>query len=103
MEIKLLLDKEKVLLEKKRKIQMRYIFEFDSFNTKINEIKIGRNNIYQIEENPKNVLYELNQIYDKIEKIDPEYAFIRRGKSFPLDKIQDVLSVKRNVILIEYF
>jgi len=102
-QMKLLLNKEKVLLEKKRKIQMRNIF--DSFNTGINWTKTERNNIlYQVEDNPKNVLHELDQIYDKIEKIDAEYAFVRRGRSFPLYKIQDVISEKRNVIiLVEYF
>ncbi|HWQ96211.1 MAG TPA: CHAT domain-containing protein [Candidatus Methylomirabilis sp.] len=49
------------------------------------------------------ILEELNKIYNKIEKIDSEYVFIRRRKSISLSKIRELLSQKRNAILVEYF
>ena len=50
------------------------------------------------------VLKQLNEIYDKIENIDPEYVSLRRAKIISLNEIQNMLSYKgRGAVLVEYF
>jgi len=47
---------------------------------------------------------ELDYIYNEIEKIDPDYVFIRRGKPLSLVGLLDTLSLQRKkTVLIEYF
>ena len=87
-ELKLLLDDEENYLSKLRGIQTRHLRETSS--------SIGVGEVDQI-------LDELNKIYDKIENFDPEYVFIRRKKPLSLSKIQEILSHKRNSVLVEYF
>jgi CHAT domain-containing protein/Tfp pilus assembly protein PilF len=51
-----------------------------------------------------NILEELNLIYGKIEKLDPEYVFTRRGKPLSFIELKDVLtSQRKDMVLIEYF
>ncbi|MGD2249457.1 MAG: CHAT domain-containing tetratricopeptide repeat protein, partial [Candidatus Methanofastidiosia archaeon] len=46
----------------------------------------------------------LHHIYDKIEKFDPEYVFMRRGTPSTVNEIQKILSLqRRDIVLIEYF
>ena len=47
---------------------------------------------------------KLNQIYNKLEKLDPEYVFARRAKPLTLEGIQGILnSLKKETVLLEYF
>jgi CHAT domain-containing protein len=46
----------------------------------------------------------LDQIYNQIEEIDPQYAYIRKGSPLTFKGIQNLLcQQKRNAILVEYF
>ena len=88
-ELGLLLEEEKKYLIKLREIQMRYL--------KKSRIIVDPSEL-------ERVMKHLNEIYDKIEKIDPEYVSLRRAKPFSLDRIQKILLRKEvNVVLIEYF
>ena len=87
-ELKSLLDAEENYLFKLREIQTRHLRKTSS--------SLGLGDVDRI-------LDELNEIYDNIEKLDPEYVFIRKGKSISLSKIQEILSQKRNAVLVEYF
>jgi CHAT domain-containing protein len=87
-ELKLLLDSEEIHLAKLREIQIRHL----------------RKTYSSVEPGEIDRIFEkLNEIYDKIEKFDSEYVFIRRGKPLSLSKIQEILSQKRNAIIVEYF
>jgi len=49
-------------------------------------------------------LMNLNLIYEEVEKLDPEYVFMRRGKPLSFEMMLDTLSSqKREMTLIEYF
>ena len=90
-ELKLLLDDEETYLARLREIQTRHL------RSRQAKVSVEPGEIERIYEN-------LNQIYDKIEKYDPEYVFTRRGKPLSLNKIQNMLSSqKRDSVLIEYF
>lgn len=49
------------------------------------------------------LITEMNKIYDKIEKIDPKYVYLRRGNPTDIEKIQNFLEQKAKSIMIEYF
>jgi CHAT domain-containing protein/tetratricopeptide (TPR) repeat protein len=83
-----LLEKEGKALSNLRKIQMRHLQKTSNL--------VGFGEI-------DNIQSELKDVYDEIEKIDPEYVFIRNGKPISLNKIQKILSAKGNSILVEYF
>ena len=83
-----LLDDEENYLSKLREIQTRHL--------RITSSSVGIGEVDRI-------LYELDKIYDEIEKFDPEYVFIRKKKPISLSKIQEILSHKRNSVLVEYF
>ncbi len=88
-ELKLLLNEEEKYLTKLREIQIRHLRQ--------TKVRVEPGEVEGIFEN-------LNRIYDKIEKFDPEYAFMRRAKPLSLDKLQEMLSSQKgNVVLIEYF
>lgn len=47
---------------------------------------------------------ELNKLYDQIEKIQPEYVDIRRGKPLPINGINDMLkNQSKKIALVEYY
>jgi CHAT domain-containing protein len=86
-ELQSLLDEEKNYLDQIQAIRINYSKNIFSKPREIQQIRKG-----------------LEKTYNKIDKVDPEYAFIRRGKSLSLDKIQLMLrSDGKNVVLIEYF
>ena len=85
---KMLIEKEQSILSQLRAIQLSPLEP---------ELKSNRN----IDINK--VLLELNSIYKEIEKIDPEYVFIRQGNPLSLNKIQNILSHKERCIIVEYF
>jgi len=88
-ELKSLLDKEETCLVKLRELQTRHLRQ-DNIVLEPGEIE--------------KTLKKLNLIYSKIEEIDPEYVFTRRGKPMSFDKLQDTLSLqKKDTVLIEYF
>jgi CHAT domain-containing protein len=88
-ELELLLDEEESHLARMREIQMRHLRQ--------SQIRVEPGEVERIHEN-------LNQIYDKIENIDPEYVYVRRGRPLSLDELRDMLpQQKRDVVLIEYF
>ncbi len=88
-ELKSLLDREEMYLVRLREIQLRHLRDTKSA-TEPGEID-------KIHE-------KLVQIYDNMEKHDPEYVFIRRGKPLSLNGIQNMLfSQERALVLIEYF
>lgn len=88
-ELQSLLDDEEMYLARLREIQTRHL----------RPIKIS------VEPGEVEMIYEnLTQIYNEIERYDPEYVFTRRGKPLSLDDLQDILSSQnRNTVLIEYF
>jgi len=89
LRLKSLLDDEEINLAKLRETQTSHLRQ--------------NNVILEIEEIDK-TLEELKSVYEKIEKLDPEYVFIRRGKPLNFTEIQKVLNSQRKVIvLIEYF
>ena len=84
-----LIRKEKILLEKIKKIKEKQVgnvkFELD----------------YELVKELKN---KLRIIYKEIEKEDPEYVSIREGKSVDADTIKKyVISLKENILFIEYY
>ena len=104
----LLADEEKYLF-KLRQIQTKHSVSMTS-----DTVKVGiHNDVAVTTSNDKggglvdSIVSELDKIYDKIEKIDPEYVFLRRARPLSLDKIQNILLEKGNnhdyAILIEYF
>lgn len=50
-----------------------------------------------------NIINKLNEIYDKMEVFDQQYASIRQGKPQTLKEIQKILSQKAKTILVEYY
>ncbi|MGD0405957.1 MAG: tetratricopeptide repeat protein [Candidatus Bathyarchaeia archaeon] len=89
VEQKSLLEVEKACLARLREIQMHHLRK-----TGIS-LELG-----EVDEINK----RLNKIHDEMEKIDPEYVFMRGGKPPLLDRIKDTItSKKKNAILVEYF
>ncbi len=74
---------------------------------KLREIQTSHVNREKVPVEPDEVdriLERLSIIYEKIEKYDPEYTFIRRGKPLSMTEIQNVLaSQQKEVVLVEYF
>ena len=109
-ELKSLLDDEEKYLMKLRQIQTRSMIGSRSttgLTVNVRDAIAVSADRYGVEASDY-ILSELNRIYDKIEPIDPEYVFLRRGRPLPLDKIQNILLQKGNnndnaTILIEYF
>jgi CHAT domain-containing protein/predicted negative regulator of RcsB-dependent stress response len=88
-EIESLITKEKNLLQSIRKIQKRYLNHEESL---------------PLNQDSDSLLKELETIYDKIEKVDPEYVSIRKAKPISLEMVQELLSKSGdNAVLIEYF
>ena len=88
-ELKLLLDEEETYLVKLREIQTRHL---------------RKSNVTQEPGEIDKTFDKLNLIYKKIEKLDSEYVFTRRGKPLSFAKLQDTLtSQKKDTVLIEYF
>ncbi len=84
-----LIRKEKILLEKIKKIKEKQVgnvkFELD----------------YELVKELKN---KLRIIYKEIEEEDPEYVSIREGKSVDTDTIKKyVIALKENILFIEYY
>lgn len=88
-ELRSLLDKEEIHLIKLREIQTRHL----------------RQTARPVEPGEVDNLWKsLNQIYGKLEQLDAEYVSMRKGRPFPLERIQETLSSKkRPVVLVEYF
>ena len=88
-ELKSLLDEEESYLVKLREVQTQHLRQ--------KKVTIAPGEVDRIFE-------KLNLIYNKIEELDPEYVFTRRGKPLSLVEIGDMLSSqKRDTVLIEYF
>jgi CHAT domain-containing protein/tetratricopeptide (TPR) repeat protein len=107
-ELKSLLDDEENYLIKLRQIQTRHSRSMTSSTVKVDTNGVAVNTY--ADSGGKEVdfiLSELDKIYDKIERIDSEYVFLRRGRHLPLDKVQNILLEKGNnhddTTLIEYF
>jgi len=84
-----LIRKEKILLEKIKKLKGR---------------KINKANLELDYELVKKLKSELKIIYKEIEKKDPEYVLFREGKAVDTDKIKKfVMSLKENILFIEYY
>lgn len=84
-----LIRKEKILLEKIKKLKGR---------------KINKANLELDYELVKKLKSELKIIYKGIEKEDPEYVLFREGKAIDTDKIKKfVMSLKENILFIEYY
>ena len=84
-----LLQDEERCLQRIRELQMSYLRE------SVSPIKLGE--VDRIREN-------LNEIYNEMEKVDPEYVFMRQAKTLSLGKIEEMLSSeKRNIVIVEYF
>jgi CHAT domain-containing protein/Flp pilus assembly protein TadD len=87
--LKSLLHNEQIHLNRLREIQTQHLRQTRT-PVEPGEIEVIREN--------------LDQIYDQINEIDPEYVYARRGKPLSFDTMQDMLSSqKRDVVLIEYF
>jgi len=87
--LKTLLDKEEECINILREVQTKNLGK-------------GRNNFKPVEIDKVNS--DLQYIYDQIEKIDPEYTFIRRGKTLDFKRIRKLVSSqKKATLLIEYF
>ncbi len=109
-ELKSLLDGEENYLIKLRQIQTKQSRSILSSTVKVrddNNFIVSPHADREVGEGVDFILSELDKIYDKIEKIDPEYVFVRRAKPLSLDKIQNSLLRKGNNdaanILVEYF
>ena len=90
IELEALINQEGNCLMRLRQIQNRSLL-----NDTVTAVKLGEVN---------RVLKQLNEIYDKIENIDPEYVSLRRAKIISLNEIQNMLSYKgRGAVLVEYF
>ena len=88
-ELKSLLDEEESYLVKLREVQTQHLRQ--------KKVTVAPGEVDRIFE-------KLNLIYNKIEELDPEYVFTRRGKPLSLVEIGDMLSSqKRDTVLIEYF
>jgi tetratricopeptide (TPR) repeat protein len=88
-ELKSLIDEEETYLVKLREIQTRHLRQ-KKVTVELGEID--------------RIIEKLNYVYNKIQIVDPEYVFTRRGKPLSLIEIQDMLSLqRRNLVLIEYF
>jgi hypothetical protein len=110
-ELKSLLEDEKNYLIRLHQIQTRYLRGMTNSTIKAhidNDIVVSPNaniSVGQVDF----ILSELNQIYDKIERIDPEYVFLRRARPVSLGKMQSILSEKEkfnhgnSTVLVEYF
>ena len=84
-----LLQDEERCLERIRELQMSYLYK------SVSPIELGE--VDRIREN-------LNEIYNEMEKVDPEYVFMRQARTLSLDKIEEMLSSeKRNIVIVEYF
>jgi len=84
-----LIKKEKLLLEKIKKLKGR---------------KINKANLELDYELVKKLKSELKIIYRRIEKKDPEYVLFREGKAVDTDRIKKfVMSLKENILFIEYY
>jgi CHAT domain-containing protein len=50
------------------------------------------------------ILKRLTEIYDEMQKVDPEYVFMRRAMPLTTNKVKELLSFeKRGAVLLEYF
>jgi CHAT domain-containing protein/tetratricopeptide (TPR) repeat protein len=87
-ELKALLTEEEKGLFKLRELQARHL---QGTNT---HVELGQMDY---------ILNRLDQIYDNLEKIDPEYVSLRRARPLSLANIQNILSQKKTAVLIEYF
>ncbi len=84
-----LLQDEERCLERIRELQMSYLYK------SVSPIELGE--VDRIRE-------DLNKIYNEMERIDPEYVFMRQARTLSLDKIEEMLSSeKRNTVIVEYF
>lgn len=84
-----LIRKEKILLEKIKKLKGR---------------NISKDNLELDYELIKKIKNELTIIYKDIKKEDPEYVSIREGESVDTDTIKKyVISLKENILFIEYY
>ena len=109
-ELKSLLDDEEKYLMKLRQIQTRHSRSMigSTVNVRAGNGAIAVSPDRDGVEASDHILSDLNKIYDKLEPIDPEYVFLRRGRPLPLNKIQNILSQKGNnhdnaTALVEYF
>jgi hypothetical protein len=100
-EMEELIRVEKELLKKKKTVQLQSIRDVNELqNQRASEVKPGQ--IIKVVE-------DLNNLYDQMEKIDPEYVSLRRPKPITLDKIASRLDnlfsngTGKNVVIIEYF
>ncbi|MGC2681180.1 MAG: tetratricopeptide repeat protein, partial [Candidatus Nitrosopolaris sp.] len=97
-ELKSLLDDEEKCLMMLRQIQTRHSRSMIDVTVNVRGIN-GASAVSpdNDEVEPSDyILSELNKIYDRIESIDPEYVFLRRGRPLSLDKIQNMLLQKGN-------
>jgi CHAT domain-containing protein/Tfp pilus assembly protein PilF len=84
-----LLDKEELCLAAVRQIQMRHLEKTSRV------INIGQVDV---------LLENLNEVYDKLWKLDPQYVSARRIKPLNMKEIIDVVSSqKHSSVLVEYF
>jgi CHAT domain-containing protein/Tfp pilus assembly protein PilF len=82
-------EKENEYLGLLRHVQRKPYLEETTPKPQIDAIKVAK---------------ELEAIYDEIEKYDPEYASLRRGRPLNLNQIQDLLETQdRRTSLVEYF
>jgi CHAT domain-containing protein len=107
-ELESLLYEEENHLTRLRKAQMRHLKKTATVMTEVYDDTVDSN------EKIERILLELHNVYDKIEKIDPEYVFLRRAKPLPLSKIQNTLQqvlvsrkekvrTKLKAVIVEYF
>ncbi|MCK4818383.1 CHAT domain-containing protein, partial [bacterium] len=88
-ELRSLIEHEERCLAKVREIQTRHLRQ--------TKVSVEPGEVERIRE-------QLAEIWSKIEKCDPEYAFLRHGKPLSLDGLREMLhSCGKNVVLIEYF
>lgn len=88
-ELKSLLAEEEEYLVRLREIQMR---------------GLSKTSVSIMPGEVDGVIEKLNFTYKRMEKIDPEYVFVRRGEPFSFKKIQDMVSSqKKDVAIVEYF
>jgi hypothetical protein len=99
-----LLEKEKMYLIRLRKIKASYLRRVLPTPTTVSPIKKSAGNYnHHIHIETDRILKELDKIYDKMEPIDPEYVFLRKGRILPLDRLQNIISHKAKAVLLEYF
>jgi tetratricopeptide (TPR) repeat protein len=59
----------------------------------VNQMRRGKYDTVIEIEDIDSILEQLNNIYSQMEKIDPEYVFMRRGKSLSFKQMKEVLSM----------